>query len=378
MTQQFQLLDDDDRYMARAIRLARRGLYTTRPNPRVGCVLVRDGQIIGEGFHRKAGEPHAEPLAIQAAGGAARGATAYVTLEPCCHQGRTPPCTKALIRAGISRVVAAMQDPNPKVAGKGLAALELAGIRVASGCQETQAAILNPGFIKRMRTGRPYVRCKLAMSLDGRTAMADGESRWITGSAARTDVHRLRARSDAIVTGLGTVIADDPSLNVRLEAGQLWDAGDQDAVPVPLRVVLDPRLEMPPDAVMTRLRGNTLIVCCEPRADSRKLLEQAGMEVVELPGEGERISLNALLDFLGQRQVNELLIESGPTLAGAAVGARLVDELVIYAAPHLMGDGARGLLNLPGLARMEDRIALEILDLRMVGRDIRLTLKPEN
>lgn len=378
MTQQVRLPGDDDCYMARAIRLARRGLYTTRPNPRVGCVLVRDGQIIGEGFHRKAGEPHAEPLAIQAAGGAARGATAYVTLEPCCHQGRTPPCTEALIRAGISRVVAAMEDPNPQVAGKGLAALELAGIRVESGCQETQAAMLNPGFIKRMRTGRPYVRCKLAMSLDGRTAMANGESRWITGSAARTDVHRLRARSDAIVTGLGTVVADNPSLNVRLEAGQLWDAGDQDAVPPPLRVVLDPRLEMPPDAGMTRLQGNTLAVCCEPRAESRGLLEQSGVEVVELPGEDGRVSLHALLDFLGRRQVNEVLIESGPTLAGAAVAEGLVDELVIYAAPHLMGDGARGLLNLPGLARMEDRIALEILDLRMVGRDIRLTLRPEN
>jgi diaminohydroxyphosphoribosylaminopyrimidine deaminase/5-amino-6-(5-phosphoribosylamino)uracil reductase len=270
-----------------------------------------------------------------------------------------------------------MQDPNPQVAGKGLAALEQAGIRVASGCQGAQAEALNPGFIKRMRTGRPYVRCKLAMSLDGRTAMANGESRWITGPAARTDVHRLRARSDAIVTGLGTVVADDPSLNVRLEAGQLWGVGDQDAVPLPLRVVLDPRLEMPPDAGMTRLPGNTLAVCSEPQAERRELLEQAGVEVVELPGEGSRISLNALLDHLGQRQINEVLIEAGPTLAGAAVGEGLVDELVIYAAPHLMGDGARGLLHLPGLARMEDRIGLEIRDLRMVGRDIRLTLKPE-
>lgn len=367
----------DDRYMARAIQLARRGRYTTHPNPRVGCVLVRDGQIIGEGFHRKAGEPHAEPLAIQAAGGDARDATAYVTLEPCCHHGRTPPCTEALIQAGVSRVVAAMQDPNPQVAGKGLAALEQAGIRVASGCQEAQAEALNPGFIKRMRTGRPYVRCKLAMSLDGRTAMADGESRWITGPAARTDVHRLRARSDAIVTGLGTVIADDPSLNVRLEAGQLWDAGDRDAVPQPLRVVLDPRLEMPPDAGMTRLPGDTLVVCCEQQAKRRQVLEKAGVEVIELSGEDNRVSLKALLGHLGQRQINEVLIESGPTLAGEAVREGLVDELVIYAAPHIMGDGARGLLHLPGLRRMEDRIGLEIRDLRMVGRDIRLTLKPE-
>lgn len=341
-------------------------------------MLVRNGRIIGEGFHRKAGEPHAEPLAIQAAGGDGRGATAYVTLEPCCHHGRTPPCTEALIRAGVSRVVVAMQDPNPQVAGEGLAALERAGIQVASGCQETQAAALNPGFIKRMRTGRPYVRCKLAMSLDGRTAMADGESRWITGSAARTDVHRLRARSDAVVTGLGTLIADDPSLNVRLAPGQLWDAGDQERVPQPLRVVLDPRLEMPPDARMTRLPGHTLAVCCEPQVERRRRLEQVGVEVLELAGEGNRISLGALLDCLGQRQVNEVLIESGPTLAGAAVGEGLVDELVIYAAPHLMGDDARGLLHLPGLARMEERIALEVLDLRRVGRDIRLILKPES
>ena len=228
-----------------------------------------------------------------------------------------------------------------------------------------------------MRTGRPYVRCKLAMSLDGRTAMADGESRWITGPAARTDVHRLRARSDAIVTGLGTVVADDPYLNVRLEADQLWDAIDRGAVPQPLRVVLDPRLEMPPDARMTRLPGSTLVVCCEPQPERRRLLEKAGVEVIELPGEENRISLNALLDHLGQRQINEVLVESGPTLAGEAVGEGLVDELVIYAAPHIMGDGARGLLHQPGLRRMEDRIGLEIRDLRMVGRDIRLTLKPE-
>ena len=368
-------MEADHHFMARALRLARNGLYTTHPNPRVGCVLVRDGRLVGEGYHRRAGEPHAEPNALCVAGADARGATAYVTLEPCCHRGRTPPCTEALIEAGVSRVVAAMEDPNPHVAGAGFSRLRQAGIEVVQGVMAAQSAALNPGFIKRMRFGRPYVRCKLAMSLDGRTAMASGESRWITGSAARQDVQRWRARSDAIVTGIGTLLADDPSLNVRMECGLPPDITTADQLPQPLRVVLDPRLRTPPSAKMVSLRGDTLIVCQADATDSHPLAA-AGVEVLRLPGQDGRIDLGALLDELGRRQINELLVEAGPRLAGAFLAAGLVDELVLYAAPHLMGDTARGLFHLPGLERMEQRISLRINDLRMLGSDIRIVANP--
>lgn len=368
-------MDADQRFMARALQLARLGLYTTHPNPRVGCVLVRDGSPVGEGYHRRAGEPHAEPNALTDAGAKALGATAYVTLEPCCHQGRTPACTEALIAAGVSRVVAAMEDPNPRVAGAGFSQLRQAGIEVVQGVMEAQSAALNPGFIKRMRIGRPYVRCKLAMSLDGRTAMQDGESQWITGSAARLDVQRLRARSDAIVTGIGTVLADDPALNVRIDGGSDPAIADGDEWRQPLRVVLDSGLRMPSTAKMIRLKGKTLVVALTGGPNQR-LLETAGAEVALLPGDGGRIDLGMLLDQLGRRQINEVLIESGSTLAGSFLAAGLVDELVIYAAPHIMGDDARGLFRLPGLKRMRDRIGLDITDLRMVGKDIRITAIP--
>jgi len=368
-------VDADYQFMARALRLARRGLHTTHPNPRVGCVLVRDGKLVGEGYHQRAGGPHAEPIALRAAGTQARGATAYVTLEPCCHQGRTSACTEALIEAGVSRVVAAMQDPNPLVAGGGFKRLREAGIEVLQDVMKAEAEALNPGFVKRMQTGRPYVRCKLAMSLDGRTAMASGESQWITAAAARLDVQRLRARSDAILTGIGTVLADDPALNVRIEIGSTDNSGQEVVQWQPLRVVLDSRLRMPANAKMVNLAGDTLVVC---QADSpnRAALEAEGVEVQLLPGEDERVNLNVLLNELGRRQINELLIEAGPTLAGGFLAAGLVDELVIYAAPHIMGSGARGLFSLPGLERMEQRINLDITDLRMVGRDIRITARP--
>lgn len=366
---------DDYRFMARALKIARRGLYTTHPNPRVGCILVRDGEPVGEGYHRRAGEPHAEPNALRDAGADARGATAYVTLEPCCHQGRTPACTEALIEAGVNRVVAAMQDPNPRVAGAGFERLRQAGVEVVHGIMAAESETLNPGFIRRMQTGRPYVRCKLAMSLDGRTAMASGQSQWITGSAARLDVQRLRARSDAIVTGIGTVLADDPSMNVRIEVGSGGGIGYDDALLQPLRVVLDSRLRMPASAKMVGLAGDTL-VCCVTAGPNQSLLEAAGVEVRQLTGNSGRIDLGKLLDELGRRQINEVLIESGPTLAGEFLGAGWVDELVIYAAPHVMGDEARGLFRLPGLERMQDRIGLDINDLRMVGDDIRITARP--
>lgn len=366
---------DDSRFMARALRLAERGLFTTDPNPRVGCVLVRDGTVVGEGWHERAGEPHAEPIALAAAGEAAHGATAYVTLEPCAHHGRTPPCAQALIDAGVARVVVAMSDPNPLVAGKGLAMLQDAGIATSVGLLAGDAERLNPGFLKRMREGIPYVRCKLAMSLDGRTAMANGESQWITGTAARQDVQRLRARSSAVVTGIGTLLADDPSLNVRLAA---QDHGqDGAAIRQPLRVVLDTRLRTPPRARMLSLDGQTLVVCGERAAEeSEAELRAVGADVLRLPQLGGRIDLPRLLRALGARGVNEVLIESGATLAGAMLAAGLVDELILYLAPHLMGDEARGLLHLPGLEHLADRIELKFTDLRRVGDDLRLTLRP--
>lgn len=351
--------------MARALQLARRGLYTTDPNPRVGCVLVKDGAVVGEGWHERAGEPHAEIHALAQAGAAAHGATAYVTLEPCCHHGRTPPCSTALIEAGVARVVAAMQDPNPRVAGMGMAALAQAGIAVTTGVLEAGAERLNRGFVKRMRTGLPWVRVKLAMSLDGRTALASGESRWITGEAARADVQHLRARSSAILTGIGTVLADDPSLNVRLDAVDVRQ---------PLRVVLDSRLRMPPGARLLKLPGATYVLTTE--SDVRRIDALTGdtVNVAVLPmRRSKRINLEAVMSFLGEQECNEVHVEAGPTLSGALLQDGLVDELVIYLAPHLLGDAARGLCTLPGLSRMDQRIGLNITDIRAVGEDWRIT-----
>lgn len=363
--------------MARALRLARLGLTTTDPNPRVGCVLVNAGRVVGEGFHRRAGEPHAERLALAQAGGAARGAIAYVSLEPCCHQGRTPPCADALIAAGVARVVAAMRDPNPLVAGQGLAALRAAGIEVHCGPLEQQARALNPGFVKRMERGLPYVRCKLALSLDGRTAMASGESQWITGPAARQDVQRLRARSSAILTGIGTVLADDPALNVRLEAGQVHSLGADYPVRQLIRVVLDPGLAIPLGARLFSQPGETWLLHHRGDPERVRALREIGARVETVPGSGERLEPEAVLRWLAAQGINEVLLESGPTLAGAFVAAGLVDELILYLAPHLMGDQARGLLHLPGLLRMEQRIEFQFQDVRRVGRDLRLTLIPQ-
>jgi len=353
----------DHRYMARALRLARRGLYTTDPNPRVGCVLVRDGEIVGEGWHAVAGGPHAEILALQAAGERARGATAYLTLEPCCHHGRTPPCTDALAAAAIARLVVAMPDPNPLVGGKGLEALAAAGIAVETGLMQPQAEALNPGFISRMRRKRPWVRVKLAASLDGRTAMASGESQWITGEAARDDVQVWRARSSAILTGVGTVLADDPRLTVRLSTGEARQ---------PLRVVVDTHLSMPADARMLAGGGPVLVITAEDDAGNAARLVRAGAEVVHMPGARRVVDLQALMDELAVREVNEVHVEAGATLCGSLLEAALVDELVIYLAPCLMGSGARAMFNLPGLASMADRIELQVQDVRMVGRDLRV------
>lgn len=365
-------MNDDHAFMARAIRLARLGLYTADPNPRVGCILIRDGEVVGEGWHRRAGEPHAERNAIAAAGDRARGATAYVTLEPCCHQGKTPPCTDALLEAGVKGVVVAMADPNPLVAGKGLDALRTRNVVVEVGTLEAQARALNPGFIKRMSTGLPYVRCKLAASLDGRTSMASGESKWITSDAARRDVQLLRARSSAILTGIGTLLTDDPSMSVRLGAEELPGMASGEQVRQPLRVVVDSRLRTPVGARMLALPGKTLIACLDQGPSEIRRLESAEADVHVCAGSGGRADLESLLRYLARAEINEVLVEAGPTLAGALLQADLVDEIVLYLAPHLMGAEARGLFRLPGLERMQDRVALKIRDLRMVGPDLRI------
>ncbi|QFY88373.1 bifunctional diaminohydroxyphosphoribosylaminopyrimidine deaminase/5-amino-6-(5-phosphoribosylamino)uracil reductase RibD [Magnetovirga frankeli] len=364
--------------MARAIRLAELGLYTTDPNPRVGCVLVRDGQVVGEGFHRRAGEPHAERLALAQAGEWARGATAYVSLEPCSHFGRTPPCADGLIEAGVARVVAAMQDPNPLVAGQGLERLRQAGIQVESGLLEGQARALNPGFNKRMQQGLPWVRCKLAMSLDGRTAMASGESQWITGPEARQDVQRWRARSSAILTGSGTLLADDPSLNVRLSNEQLHQLGPDYPVRQPLRVLLDSHLRTPTSARLLGLPGETLILYADASTSQAQAqaeaLRRAGAVVRQVATSAQGLDLEQSLRLLAQRGINEIWVEAGATLSGALLQAGLVDELILYMAPKLMGDAARGLLHLPGLERMAQCIPLEYADIRRVGRDLRFVI----
>ncbi len=358
----------DTEMMARALQLARSGRYRTRPNPAVGCVLVLNGEVIGEGATQPAGDNHGEIEALNAArtnGFDPRGATAYVTLEPCSHTGKTGPCSTALIEAGISRAVIALQDPNPAVGGSGIRALAQAGVQVELGLLETEAAAVNPGFLKRMRAGLPLVRVKLAASLDGRTAMASGESQWITGPAARADVQRWRGRSGAIVTGVDTVIADNPALTVRDPA--------LDIPAQPLRVVLDSSLRTPADAEILHPPGDVLIVCRE-RTAAADALESAGAEVLVLPG-AERVDLPALLALLGQREVNEVLVECGPRLAGAFLDQHLVDELVVYTAPTLLGSNARPLVDLP-IDVMKDQRRLALNDVRRVGEDLRMVFTP--
>jgi len=376
----------DRRAMARALELAARGLETTHPNPRVGCVVAQGEDIVGEGWHERAGEPHAEVNALRAAGSAAAGSTAYVTLEPCAHHGRTPPCVDALIAARVGRVVYALEDPNPRVSGQGAQALRRAGIAVQCGLMAEQAAELNVGFLERMRRGRPWVRVKLAMSLDGRTALANGESRWITGEAAREDVHHWRARSSAILTGIGTVLADDPRLDVRLP-----DSTGGRARLQPLRVVLDSRLQTPPDARLLASGDGVLIMAAadDPAsegglAERRARLIARGAEVEEVSGAGVRtpgahpgrLSLPDALDRLGRRQVNELWVEAGPRLAGALLREALVDELILYVAPKLLGPQARPLIDMDELRDLAAAPGFVIADTRQLGEDVRLRMRP--
>ncbi len=361
----------DAHYMARALELARKGRYSTHPNPRVGCVIVRDGQVVGEGWHVRAGEPHAEVHALRAAGELARGATAYVTLEPCSHHGRTPPCADALVNAGVARVVAAMQDPNPEVAGRGLQRLAQAGIDTHSGVLEAEACAINKGFLKRMEHGLPYVRVKLAMSLDGRTAMASGESQWITGPAARSAVQRLRAESSVVLTGADTVLADDARLTVR--AAELGLDPEQTALAMsrpPLRVLIDGRLRVPLDAPFFKA-GPVLVATCAAVEEQYA----NGPECLIVPGPDGQVDLHRLLLELAARGVNEVLVEAGPRLAGAFAQQGLVDEYQIFVAGKFLGSSARPLLDWP-LAQMSEAPLLKIIEMRAVGDDWRVTAIP--
>lgn len=368
-------LHADEKYMARAFELARLGRFTTTPNPNVGCVIVRDGEIVGEGYHIKAGGPHAEVHALRMAGEKAKGATAYVTLEPCSHHGRTPPCADALIAAGVARVVASMQDPNPEVAGRGLYRLQQTGIEVSHGLMHSEAEAINLGFLKRMRTGFPYVQLKMAASLDGRTAMESGESQWITSAAARADVQRFRAQSSAILSSSATVLADDPSLNVR------WDELDSDTQRIypqeslrqPLRIVIDSQNRVTPQHKLVNQPGDTWLA--RLAADEQPWPESTEQWVV--PGRDNRVDLVLLMMQLAKRQINSVWVEAGAELAGALLQAGLVDELIVYMAPKLLGENGRALCVLPGLQSLSDAPQFTLSDVRQVGADLRLRLKPQ-
>ncbi|HUL41476.1 MAG TPA: bifunctional diaminohydroxyphosphoribosylaminopyrimidine deaminase/5-amino-6-(5-phosphoribosylamino)uracil reductase RibD [Burkholderiales bacterium] len=354
---------DDHRYMAQALRLAEQGLYTASPNPRVGCVIVKEDKIVGQGWHERAGLPHAEINALKMAGENARGATVYITLEPCNHQGQTGPCSDALIQAAVGRVVAALQDPNPLVNGGGLKKLAHAGIRAEQGILEDEARELNVGFVSRMVRGRPWVRVKIAASLDGKTSLNNGNSRWITGEPARQDAHRWRARSCAILTGAGTIRDDDPQLTVR----------HVETPRQPLRVVVDSKLEITPAARV--LQGGALVFCAVDDKARIAALTDAGVKVIVLPNREGKVELGKMMQMLAQREVNEVLVEAGYRLNGSLLEAGLVDELLIYVAPHLLGDKARGMFELPELKDVAGRRELKILDLRMVGPDLRMQVR---
>lgn len=364
----------DHAYMTLALRLAERGLYTTHPNPRVGCVIVKDQKIIGQGAHLKAGEPHAEVYALREAGADADGATAYVTLEPCSHHGRTPPCADALVKAGVARVVIAMLDPNPLVAGEGAKRLEAHGMQVEVGLMQKEAQALNPGFISRMVCKVPYVRSKIAASLDGKTALNNGKSQWITGEAARRDVQHWRAQSSAIITGVGTVLMDDPTMNTRLE-----NVSRQ-----PLRIILDSHLRTPVTCKMLQSieQASVLIVYAENGHDTQArvaALEAAGAQLLSLPNtesSNGQVDLNALLQYLAKAEINDVLLEAGQGLNGAFLNAGLIDEFIFYYAAKLMGSAARSMFGMPELVDMQQTAALQITDVRQFDQDIRIMAKP--
>lgn len=358
---------NDREYMTRALALAARGLFTATPNPRVGCVVVRDGEVVGEGWHEAAGLPHAEVNALRQAGARAHGATAYVTLEPCNHHGRTPPCTEALIAAGVARVVAAMRDPNPLVSGQGFARLAAAGIAIDQGLLETEARELNIGFVSRMARKRPWVRMKIAASLDGRTALANGQSQWITSQAARDDGHRWRARACALLTGIGTLREDDPQLNVRaLQTPRQ-----------PLKVLIDSRLEAAPEAKLFR-SGRTLVFAGGSYPAKSAVLAALGVEVVVLPNAGGKVELPQMLEELARRGVNELHVEAGSKLNGSLLREGCVDELLIYLAPMLIGDAGQGMFHLPEVTALSAASRLAIVELTTIGDDVRIRARRQD
>ena len=351
----------DREFMGQALALAERGLYTTTPNPRVGCVLVKDGAVLASGWHEKAGLPHAEVLALKEAGERARGATLYLNLEPCSHHGRTPPCADAIVAAGIRRVVAAMQDPNPKVAGSGFATLRAAGVEVEQGLMEDEARELNIGFVARMTRERPWVRMKIAASLDGRTALTNGRSQWITGEAARADGHRWRARACAVLTGHGTVRDDDPQLNVR----------GVDTPRQPLKIVVDSRFETPLSARLLK-EGKTLIAGAVNEAERLAALKRAGAETIIIPNDRGKVELFKLMEELARRELNEIHVEGGHKLNGSLLQAGVVDELLVYLAPSVIGDSGRGMFNLPELTELSRITALKIREVERIDEDLRI------
>lgn len=357
----------DQQHMSEALRLAEKGLFTATPNPRVGCVIVRDGQAVGAGWHEQTGGPHAEVLALRAAGERARDATAYVSLEPCSHHGRTPPCVDALIEAGIARVVAAMRDPNSQVAGSGFAALRAAGIQVESGLMQDEARALNIGFVSRMSRGRPWVRMKIAASLDGRTALANGRSQWITGPEARRDGHAWRARACALLTGIGTVRDDDPQLNVR----------EVETTRQPLKVVVDSRLQLPLSAKLLQ-SGKVLVAAAVDDKAGIAALQDKGAEVVVLPNARGKVELTELMRELARRELNEVHVEAGFKLNGSLLGEGLVDELLIYLASSILGDSACGMFSLPELADLDRRRLVQFTDVQTIGSDIRILARVVN
>jgi diaminohydroxyphosphoribosylaminopyrimidine deaminase/5-amino-6-(5-phosphoribosylamino)uracil reductase len=365
----------DHQFMQRAIYLAKRGHFTTSPNPRVGCVIVLNGEVVGEGFHKKAGQGHAEVYALKQAGSKAKGATAYITLEPCSHFGLTPPCAEALIKAKVGHVIAAMVDPDPRVSGRGLERLANGGITTEFGLLEQDARALNPGFIKLMTTKLPYVRCKLAASLDGKTAMASGESQWITSTEARSDVQRLRAQSCGVICGAGSVIFDDAKMTVRWNVlGELKNTYAESDIRQPVRIIIDGKNRLTPDLAIFKTTSKILLIrhTIENNQAWPHFVEQV---TIAKTAESEHIDLRLLLAYLAQQGLNDILIESGAELAGAFISANLVDELVLYQAPKLLGSDGKGLVNMPTILQLSDAKSVDIDDIRMVGKDIRITAK---
>ncbi len=373
-------LADDQRYMQQALTLAQKGRYSTKPNPAVGCVLVNEGKVVGTGWHLQAGQPHAERYALEQAGDLTVGATAYVTLEPCSHFGRTSPCSNALIEGGVKKVFVAMLDPNPLVSGQGVEQLKQAGIEVEVGLLEADALVLNTGFVRRMEQGLPYVILKMASSLDGRTALQNGESKWITGAESRLEVHKLRAACGALITGIGTVLADNPSLNVRLPDEMLAEMNLTVETCQPLRVVLDAELNMPLNAKMLTCSGRTLIVvseaCLEKQAERTALLKAKGVEFLAVSSLAGKLDIQAVLHYLAKHeQINTAMVESGATLAGAFLADSLVDELHNFIAPCVLGDQAKPMFVLPTIQTMNDKIQLQMVSIEQFGEDVRIVLK---